>query len=273
MAKKRKVASKVATKTAKTTRKTTRKTKKKVATRSRAAKKVPAVAESTEDPRTSSFSEPCIGGKEPKSSESESRGTLASPGNSTSNSLAIANRIKEYKLIEAGAIRPHPQNWQTHGDEQRTALRKAFTEIGVVSACVVFEPSDGGYMLIDGHLRQEELAKDPTQLIPCLVLDVDDDEAKSILTVLDPIGAMSGIDTAKLKKLVADLDDDMQEFHDTIVSFKKSNKPKEDDKEESEPASDRIFQVVAECVDEGEQQSVYGMLTDAGYKCKVLTLD
>ena len=245
MAKKRKVAKKTA-KSAKTTKKPA---KKKVATKKTSV--------------SAGFSDPAI---------SDPKETLElAPAKS--NSLAIADRIKEFKRIEAGAIRPHPQNWQTHGDEQRAALRKALTEIGLVSACVVFEPADGGYMLIDGHLRQEELAKDPTQLIPCLVLDVNDDEAKAILTVLDPIGAMSGIDTAKLKKLVADLDDDMQQFHDTIVSFKKSNKPKDDAAEEKEPASDQIFQVVAECVDEDEQQAVYGMLTDAGYKCKVLTLD
>ena len=46
-------------------------------------------------------------------------------------------------------------------------------------------------MLIDGHLRAETT---PDQLVPVLVLDVDENESHKLLATLDPLAAMAETD-------------------------------------------------------------------------------
>src|SRR5260370_14213598 len=60
-------------------------------------------------------------------------------------------------------------------------------------------------MLIDGHLRAETT---PDQLVPVLVLDVDEEEAKKLLATLDPLGALAEADAAKLDALLQEVQTD-----------------------------------------------------------------
>ncbi|MHC4165166.1 MAG: DNA-methyltransferase, partial [Planctomycetota bacterium] len=57
--------------------------------------------------------------------------------------------------------------------------------------------------LIDGHLRAETT---PDQMVPVLVLDLDEKEAEKLLASLDPLAAMAGQDDDVLRDLLAGLD-------------------------------------------------------------------
>src|SRR2546421_587945 len=54
--------------------------------------------------------------------------------------------------------------------------------------------------LIDGHLRQ---SLDPDQVVPVLVLDVDEREADLLLTTLDPLAALAIPEPEALAALLA----------------------------------------------------------------------
>jgi len=98
-------------------------------------------------------------------------------------------------------LRPHPQNWRRHPDAQREALRGLLAEIGYAGALLARELEGGGLELIDGQMRTEEAT--PDQLVPVLVLNVDADEAATLIATLDPIGAMAEANDGVLRELLA----------------------------------------------------------------------
>ena len=119
--------------------------------------------------------------------------------------VAIRDRIKEFKRIPANKVLTNPRNWRKHPKEQREAMRTLLKNIGFASACLVRELDDGNYMLIDGHLRREEMESKGNNPIPCLILDVTEEEADILLATVDPLGAMAEADGGLLRDLIADL--------------------------------------------------------------------
>lgn len=112
---------------------------------------------------------------------------------------AIRDRIKEMRRVRAGDLVKNPKNWRTHGPGQRSALANLLQEVGYAQCLVTRELDDGRLLLIDGHLRSE---LDPDQIVPVVVLDVDEAEADKLLARLDPIGAMAGVSRGKLDALL-----------------------------------------------------------------------
>src|SRR6218665_467048 len=113
--------------------------------------------------------------------------------------MSIPDRIRELRRVPARRLRPHPQNWRTHNDRQRDALRGVLNEIGYADALLARELSDGSLQLLDGHLRAETT---PDQDVPVLVIDVNEAEAQKLLLTLDPLAALAGTDDATLDGLL-----------------------------------------------------------------------
>jgi hypothetical protein len=131
--------------------------------------------------------------------------------------MQIRDRIKELRRVPASQLRPNPKNWRTHPQEQADALRGVLAEVGIADACIAREMPDGSLMLLDGHLRTETLGG---ELVPVLVLDVNEEEADKILATLDPLTAMADMNTAKLNDLINSLDitsEGMQAIIDTLI--------------------------------------------------------
>lgn len=114
----------------------------------------------------------------------------------------IRDRTVELRRIRAGDIRPHPDNARRHNEAQRQALDAAMAEIGFAGALVVIE-SEGGYLLLDGHLRLTDM--DADERVPAVVLDLSDDEARLFLASYDAIGGMAEYDPVALSRLMAGL--------------------------------------------------------------------
>ncbi len=119
--------------------------------------------------------------------------------------MLIKDRIVELKRIKGSQLRPNPKNWRTHSKEQQDAIKGILAEVGFAGACLVRQLEDGSYMLIDGHARTE-VSGDAE--LPCLVLDVTEQEADKILATYDPLGAMAGKDAEKLDELLKSFDMD-----------------------------------------------------------------
>jgi hypothetical protein len=110
------------------------------------------------------------------------------------------DRISDLKRLRASSLTPHPQNYRTHPGRQRTLLSQVLQEIGVADALLVRE-HQGGYQILDGHLRADLLGD---QLVPCLVLDLDldDQEAQKLLLTLDPLASLAETDSEILADLL-----------------------------------------------------------------------
>src|SRR5438128_994204 len=105
--------------------------------------------------------------------------------------MQFRDRIKELRRVEARTLRHNPNNWRVHPQAQRSALVALLETIGYAGALVARELADGSLELIDGHLRAETT---PDALVPVLVVDVTEDEAKLLLATYDPLAELSEID-------------------------------------------------------------------------------
>lgn len=112
--------------------------------------------------------------------------------------MKIRDRIKELRRVPSDQLLPNPKNWRTHPTEQLDTLRGVLSEIGWADCCLVRE-TDDGLQLIDGHARLE-ISNGGT--IPCLVLDLSDEEADLLLATHDPLTGMASTDPDKLDELL-----------------------------------------------------------------------
>ena len=117
--------------------------------------------------------------------------------------MMIRDRIKDLRRVRAGDLIPNPRNWRLHGKEQVAALQGVLADIGYADAILARELPDGSLEIVDGHLRQ---SLDADQIVPVLVLDIDEDEAKKLLTVLDPLAAMAEANKDALGQLMMEID-------------------------------------------------------------------
>lgn len=134
--------------------------------------------------------------------------------------MQVRDRIKGFKRILSSELKPSPRNWRKHPQAQHDALRGVLAEIGIADAVLVREDEDGGYQLIDGHLRADVL---PNQEMPVLILDVTADEADKILATHDPLAGMAEVDTQMLGELMMGLDVQNAELKTMLADLAEEN--------------------------------------------------
>lgn len=182
--------------------------------------------------------------------------------------------------MPAGDLVPHPGNWRTHPDGQRKAFSALLNEVGFAGAVLARELEDGQLQVIDGHLRQDEIANaDPEFEVPVLVLDVDAAEADKLLLTYDPIGGMAGADADALKAILLEVatdDDDLQALFDQLAEENDINLDDDaddagDDAQGDVTAEPETFEVIVRCSDEQQQKAVYEELSGEGLDCRLIT--
>lgn len=187
-----------------------------------------------------------------------------------SRTAQVRDRVRELRRVRADLLRPHPRNWRVHPDGQRAALAGVLGEVGLADALLVRELADGTYELIDGHLRAETMGE---QLVPVLVLDLNEAEAEKLLAVHDPLTAMAEVNAAVLAELRARVeteDEAVRELLDRLTA--ELGEGPTADTAAAEVIVPETFQVVVECADEAGQRTLFERLEGEGYRCRLLTL-
>ena len=111
----------------------------------------------------------------------------------------LENRIVRYdEAVDPEQLTAHPLNFRRHPIVQRKALRASIEGHGWVAP--VIATVDG--TVIDGHARVEE-ALSGGVTVPVVFVDMDDNEAGSMILRLDPIAAMASHDSDVLGELLA----------------------------------------------------------------------
>ena len=182
--------------------------------------------------------------------------------------MNIRDRIKELRRVPAAQLRPNPRNWRTHPTAQRDAIRGLLAEVGFAGAALARELPDGSLLLIDGHARAEEVSGDTP--VPVLVLDVTAEEADKLLATYDPLGALAGVDDARLQSLLAEVTTESPAVRDMLdqlagLSATGPTAPGEANQEVPER-----FQVLVECDTEQTQVALLDRLTREGLRCRAL---
>lgn len=132
-----------------------------------------------------------------------------------------SNRITGAGSMKAEEFKFNPANWRKHPQVQRDAINEIFTKIGWVTGVIV--SSRSGH-LIDGHARIEEALKvNPQMPIPYTMVDLTEEEERTMLLLLDPIGAMASTDAERFSELAELVDLDTSGLLDVIASVSRAN--------------------------------------------------
>jgi hypothetical protein len=124
--------------------------------------------------------------------------------------------------------------------------------------------------LIDGHLRQEELGDTE---VDCEVLDVTDEEARTLLMAIDPLSQLAGYDAGVLATLqeashsqaVANL------WQNVEAAAGKVARTLGDARKKATAADiEEKWQIIIDCADEHMQTTLLRRLKREGLKCKAL---
>lgn len=123
--------------------------------------------------------------------------------------MEIRDRIVDLRRVKAAELRGAPWNWRTHPDAQRAAVVGSLEELGITDPLKTRVLPNGSLQLWDGHLRQDILNLiGPDTLIPVVVTDLTEAEAKKANVIFDPLAGLAEADQEKLDALLADVESD-----------------------------------------------------------------
>jgi len=142
------------------------------------------------------------------------------------------NRIVELRRVRGADLKKNPKNWRLHPEGQRSALAELLARVGYVGAGVGRDTKQG-VELIDGHLRADLADSDE---MPVLIVDLNDDEAATVLATFDPLSTLAIPDIDAFKLLLTGLElDEHAELRKVATDIMRKYGEKEDT-----PADDRL---------------------------------
>ena len=143
--------------------------------------------------------------------------------------MEIRDRVKSFRRVPAGELKPNPRNPVDHSELQRDALRGILAEVGFAGAVLARELEDGSLEMIDGHLRQSEF--DDAQEVPTLVLDVTEEEADKLLASVNPIASMVSINGRRMSELTEAMEGHDAEFRRFLTGLRQGLVIEDDDEQ------------------------------------------
>ncbi len=179
----------------------------------------------------------------------------------------IRNRIKAHRRVRAGDLVPHEFNFRSHPELQRSALAALYREVGFARSLLAYELPDGRLKLIDGHLRRD---LDPNMEVDVEVLDVTDEEARTLLLSIDPLAALAE-EQAQLRERLQtlappvppDLEAAWQAAAERCLEVPAEKPLRELDLKEQ-------WYVLVACRDEKQQVELLGRFQGEGLRCKAV---
>jgi hypothetical protein len=180
----------------------------------------------------------------------------------------IRNRIKGHRRVRAGDLLIHELNYRQHPELQRAALQALYREVGFARSLLAYELPDGRLKLIDGHLRRE---MDPDMEVEVEVLDVNDEEARTLLLSIDPLAALAQTQQQlhdRLLELTPEVPAELQAAWEAAAQAA-LGPPYEPDKE-GVPMGPPQWLVLVTCRDERQQVELLGRFQAEGLDCRAL---
>lgn len=203
---------------------------------------------------------------------------------SSNKKIEFRNRIKGFREVPARDLKGAPWNWRRHPEAQRAALAGSLAELGFFDPLDVRELPDGSLELIDGHLRRDLIgaAVGPDTLIPCVVTDFTEEEAKKANLLKDPLAAMAQADAGALEALLSEVSVGSEALQGMLDDLAKQagilpdggEEGGEDDDKPTPDTSPQLggmeYRVVVDCADEAQQGELIARLEAEGFACRPL---
>src|SRR5438132_2494690 len=188
-------------------------------------------------------------------------------------SPSIRNRIKSHRRVRAGDLVPHEWNFRVHPELQKSALQAVYDQVGFARSLLAYELPDGRLKLIDGHLRRDV---DPDMEVEVEILDVNEDEARTLLLSIDPLAALAESQEAlheRLKEVAPTPPPELlaawqAEAEKAVGKFARPDGKKPNG--EKDLMLPEQFMIVVTCRDEEHQVELLGRFQGEGLECKAL---
>lgn len=114
----------------------------------------------------------------------------------------------------------NPANWRVHPANQRSALAGSLDSVGWVQQVLVNRST--GYV-VDGHARVALAIERDEEAVPVLYVELTEDEERTVIATLDPIGAMAGADRERLDALLRGLEPADQALGNLVERLAREN--------------------------------------------------
>lgn len=139
------------------------------------------------------------------------------------------NRIVELRQVRASDLKRNPRNWRQHPEGQKSALAELLGTVGFVGAGIGRD-TEGGIELIDGHLRAD-IADE--SMMPVLIVDLNEEEAATVLATYDPLSALAIPDVDAFKLLLTGIElDEHAELRKVVTDITRKYGEREGTKED-----------------------------------------
>jgi len=148
---------------------------------------------------------------------------------------------------------------------------KAITVQQPWASLLGYETADGRIKLIDGHLRQ---SLDPAMEVEVEVLDVTEEEARTLLLSIDPLAQLAGYSQdalAALRQTASSDSDALNNLWNSIAQSAESTSALlEKARRKREVQSIEKFVIIVDCANELEQVKLLRKFRNEGLTCKAL---
>lgn len=175
----------------------------------------------------------------------------------------------EHKIVQVEDLIPYALNSRTHSDAQIAQIAASIREFGFTNPILIDENNN----LIAGHGRLLAARKAKMKQVPAVVVTGLDDRKRRALVIADnKLALNSGWDMDSLLVEMQDLGSDFGELmgfseKELLDMFKT-----DEDQLPQEQELKATFEVAVECSDESEQETVFNLLSERGYTCRILTM-
>jgi hypothetical protein len=126
------------------------------------------------------------------------------------------NRIVGSGTLKVADALFNPLNWRVHPKIQQDALEGVLEEVGWVQQVIVNKVT--GH-LVDGHARVLLADKHGEPDVPCLFVELTEDEERLVLATLDPISALATTSAETLAELLEDVHSGSKAVQELIASI------------------------------------------------------
>lgn len=179
----------------------------------------------------------------------------------------------EIENVNVEALIPYARNSRTHTDAQVAQIAASIREFGFTNPVLIDEASG----IIAGHGRLLAARKLGMEAVPCIRLSHLSETQKRAYVIADnKLALNAGWDDGLLSLEISDLLAD--DFDLSLLGFAPGELDKltagepSGDGEQKDAAAKSTFEVIVECENETEQESVYHRMMEAGYTCRVTSI-
>ena len=169
-------------------------------------------------------------------------------------------------MVRVGDLIPYARNARTHSDAQIAQIAASIKEFGWTNPILV----DGEKGLIAGHGRLAAARKLGMEEVPVIELThLSETQKKALILADNKLALNADWDEQLLDLELEELE--LQGFDISLAGFQ-GEKVKDNQQGGVEQSVDAVYEIAVTCESELQQEELFYMLTEKGYKCRVLTM-